>query len=303
MNKYLIWFFPVLLIIGFITILSLPVEKAPQPVKTGEVRIITPDWSSAQTLLTIGAPLVGVSEKPSYNVWVGEPKIPDRIIDMGLRAQPSYDLVDSLQPTLLVNSAFLQKFLPSIFSSIPFQQVNFVTDQGGSWDQIVLSTQALANISGHPDRGDQLIQDTEQLLDKQRQQLSAYANRSIAIVQFIDARSLRIFGNNSLYGIVLNKLNLHNAWATTSSIWGFDTIPLSGLVNLPKDTILLIVKPNPVTVSKQLSQSAIWQHLPMSAPENHRVMPSTWLFGGLPAVQHFSTTVVDALVHNKKVSW
>lgn len=303
MNKYLVWLFPVLLALGFVTIACLPVEKAPQPVKSGEIRIITPDWSSAETLVTLGAPLVGVSEKPSYNVWVGEPKIPDSIIDMGLRAQPSYDLVDSLQPTQLVNSAFLQKFLPSIFSSIPFKQVNFITDKGGSWDQIVTSTHDLAEISGHPDRGEQLIQDTEQLLDKHSQQLSAYANRPIAIVQFIDARSLRIFGNSSLYGIVLNKLKLHNAWTKTSSIWGFDTIPLSGLVSLPKDTVLLIVKPNPVTVSKQLSRSAIWQHLPMSAPENYRVMPSTWLFGGLPAVQHFSTTVVDALIHNKEVSW
>lgn len=303
MNKYFVWGFPLLLIMGLITIICLPMEKAPQPVKSGEIRIITPDWSSAETLVTLGAPLVGVAEKPSYNVWVGEPKIPDSIIDMGLRAQPSYDLVDSLQPTLLINSSFLQQFLPAIFSSIPTKEVNFTTSKGGSWSQILLSTHELADAMGHPESADRLIEDTEQLLAKQAQALSVYADRPIAVVQFIDARSLRIFGDNSLYGIVLDKLNLHNAWAKTSSVWGFDTIPLSGLVNLPKNTMLLIVKPNPVTVGKQLSHSAIWQHLPMSDPQNYRVMPSTWLFGGLPAVQHFSNTVTDALVNNKEVSW
>lgn len=283
--------------------LSLPMEKPLPSIQSGEIRIITPDWSSAETLITLGAPLVGVAEKPSYNVWVDLPPIPDNIIDMGLRAQPSYELVTALQPTLLINSTFLQQFLPSIFSSIPTKEVNFNTAKGGSWDQILSSTRELGQLSGRESQATALVSQTNALLAERRQMLSSMQNRPIAMVQFIDARSVRIFGDNSLYGIVLNKLGLHNAWDKTASVWGFDTVPLTELAHLPKETMLLVIKPHPVTIHNQLLHSAIWQHLAVSEANNHRVLPSTWLFGGLPAVEHFSATVVDALVNNQQVSW
>lgn len=303
MKKSFVWGFPVLLFIGFAAIISLPMEKSLPPVKAGEQRIIVPDWSSVETLITLHGPLVGVAEKSSYNMWVVSPHIPDTIVDMGLRGQPNIELVNALRPTLMINSTFLQGFLPPIFSSIPTKEINFSTSKGGSWDQILLSTHELGQVIGHPERADQLVLQTEQLLANQQQQLASLKDRPMIIVQFIDARSVRIFGANSLYGIVLNKLGLKNAWTQSTESWGFSTIPLTDLINLPKNTMMIIVKPNPVTVRRQLSHSAIWQHLPVSLPENHRAIPSTWLFGGLPAIQHFSTNVTDALLYDKQVNW
>ncbi|RUA22576.1 hypothetical protein DSL92_05165 [Billgrantia gudaonensis] len=46
----------------------------------------------------------------------------------------------------------------------------------------------------------------------------------LLLVQFLDARHVRIYGSNSLPGIVLERLGLRNAWDSPSSRWGFRSL-------------------------------------------------------------------------------
>ena len=50
-------------------------------------RIITTDWTIAETL-ALQAPLVGVGDTKEYATWVSEPVLNDNIVDLGLRSQP-----------------------------------------------------------------------------------------------------------------------------------------------------------------------------------------------------------------------
>ncbi|MFP9230799.1 iron-siderophore ABC transporter substrate-binding protein [Pectobacterium cacticida] len=303
MNKSIFLGFPLLLIMGFIGIACIPIEEIhPAYVQDGQ-RLVVPDWSSVETLIALNAPLAGVAEKRAYNMWVRNPKIPDEVPDVGMRSQPNYELVASIKPTMIINTHFFQKMLPTIFNSIPTKEVNFSDTTGSSWEKIVSSTRELGNVIGHPERAEELIEQTERYLEYQKNRVASLRDRPIALVQFIDARSLRIFGKNNLYGVVIEKLDLKNVWGGDTDTWGFGTISLPDLAKFPKDTMFVIIKPAPVNIREKLDHSAVWQHLAVSQPENHRVVAAAWFFGGLPSVQNFSTNVVAALTENKQENW
>lgn len=77
------------------------------------------------------------------------------------------------------------------------------------------------------------------------------------MVQFADTRHVRIYGNTNLFHVVLGKLGLQNAWTGESNAWGFANIALGDLAKLAENTLLIIVKPNPVGLENALQHSVL----------------------------------------------
>src|SRR5699024_7703677 len=53
------------------------------------IRVAAIDWGQAQTLTAMGIAPAAAAQIESYNVWVGAPKLPASVRDVGLRAQPN----------------------------------------------------------------------------------------------------------------------------------------------------------------------------------------------------------------------
>lgn len=275
-------------------------EKNDQP-----QRIITTDWSVAETLLTLDAPLVGVGDIIQYNNWVITPIIPDDVMDLGLRSQPNMEALINVNANTLINSSWFQKILPPelIDNRYSLYAIDFYTDQGLSWQNTIEQTQKLAKITQREKQADQLIASVESSIHANSIALESFQQRPIAMVQFIDSRHLRIYGNNSLYGVVLNKLKLKNAWHQQTNGWGFQQISLLELANLPPSTILIIIAPYPSNLEQKLSKNQIWQQLPFASQQNYRVLPAIWAFGALPSMQRFSDILADSLLDADHYSW
>ncbi|MFY1004985.1 Fe(3+)-hydroxamate ABC transporter substrate-binding protein FhuD, partial [Escherichia coli] len=47
----------------------------------------------------------GVADIPNYTLWVNEPKLPDSVIDIGLRTEPNLELLTQMKPSYLFWSA------------------------------------------------------------------------------------------------------------------------------------------------------------------------------------------------------
>lgn len=266
-------------------------------------RIITTDWTIAETLLALQAPLVGIGDKKEYATWVSEPVLNDDVIDLGLRSQPNLEVITNLKPTLLINSTWSQNLIPKELISIDLAAIDFYTNDGISWLHTVQTTEKLAQLVNKTVQAQILIKQTEKQFSDNAQRLKTIPHTPYAVVQFIDSRQLRIYGANSLYGVVLAKLNLNNAWQHTSNAWGFNQVSLIDLANLPQNTQLIIVKPYPANVHKLLEKNVLWQTLPFSQQDHHHILPATWGFGALPSMQRFSDSLTNALTMQTANEW
>jgi ABC-type Fe3+-hydroxamate transport system substrate-binding protein len=266
-------------------------------------RVVTTDWAVTETLMAIGHPPVGVGEKYAYERWVKAPALPETVADIGLRVQPNIELLQYLKPDMVINASWFQNLL---LKHIPAKQVHvldFFTAQGIEWAHTVACTLTLGELVGKVDQTKAYIASVETALAAYREQLAGKADRPVVVVQFIDARHLRVFGKNSLYDAVLQKIGLTNAWQGQTNAWGVSNAELAQLASLPANTRLIVVHPHPSNVKQQLDKSLLWQRLPFSDPNNTIVLPAIWNFGALPAMQRFAQTLTAHLTMQESTSW
>ncbi|AUZ04970.2 ferrichrome ABC transporter substrate-binding protein [Vitreoscilla sp. C1] len=280
-----------------IALLCLPVLLQAQNIK-----IISSDWAIVETLVAMGHAPIGVGDKRAYQRWVAQPALPPSTVDIGLRAQPNLELIRQLRPDLVVNSSWFMQLQARAIPNAKSVSIDFFTSQGIEWHHSVAQTRALGKLIGQP-AAETLIQQAMQQFSHQSKQLAPHAKRPYAIVQFIDARHLRIYGNNSMYGQALTQLRLRNAWNMPTNAWGFSQIDLLQLSKLPANTRLIVVHPHPANVAQQLQKSALWQRLPYSRSVNQIVLPAVWSFGALPSMQRFGNELTASLNGNKVGTW
>ena len=266
-------------------------------------RVATSDWSTAETLTAMGHPPVSVGDKRANGDWVNYPPLPQTTLDAGLRFQPNLERLYQIKPDMFIQSPWFGHLKAQFERVAPVREISFAGSNGIQYAQTLASTRELGDIIGDTAAAERLIRQTENQLAKQRQALAPYTGRPLAVVQFIDARHLRIYGNTSLFHVVMHKLGLKNAWQGEANEWGFANIALTDLAKLPPDTLLLIVQPHPRNTRAALEKSALWQRLPFAKPQNRRVLPPSWSYGALPSMQHFANELTAKLPSEKEAAW
>lgn len=287
----------VLLVCMLVCMVTGPVAAQTSP------RIVTTDWAVAETLMALDYPPVGVGEKAAYDRWVKEPVLPDSTADIGLRVQPNLELLRYLKPDLVINASWFQNLLLKNIPDTRVHVLDFFTGQGIAWEHTLSCTRELAALIGRTAQAEAYIRLVEQEFAQYRQRLLPVGDRPVVVVQFVDARHLRVFGNNSLYNVVLQKIGLTNAWQGQTNAWGVSNIDLAQLAQLPPDTRLIVVHPHPANVAQQLDKSLLWKRLPFSDPANTVVLPAIWNFGALPAMRRFAQTLQAHLSGDEATPW
>lgn len=261
----------------------------------GSARLATLDWTVAETLVGLGAMPIGVGDAKSYQHWVIEPKLADRVLDLGLRNQPNPEQLalltaQSNTPLHFIHSDFYaaNSALLSQFGQVDV--VNFY-QSGEVWENVVQGTQKVAELIG---------QDAKPLLDRYWQKIAEikplvrpFFARPIALVQFIDSRHLRLYGKNSLIGATLAHLGGENAWQGEVNYWGFSTVEITALAKLPANTRLVVIKPYPVNVPKGLAHNRLWTTLPLA--NDPLILPAVWTFGAIPSALRFAERLQVAI--------
>lgn len=276
--------------------LCIPAAAAP--------RTATFDWTVAETLAAMGHPPVAVGDKRFYDKWVNYPPLSDRqTLETGLRFQPNLERLYQIRPDMFIQSSWFAASKPQLEKLAPVHEVDFTTATGMDYAQSLAATRAIGRIIGAPGAAEQLIAATEAELARHAQTLAPYRNRPLAIVQFSDARHLRIYGRNSGFQPVLDRLGLHNAWQGPTQNWGYATVNPADLAGLPENTLLIIVKPHPHNTRALLEKSALWQRLPFAKAENRRVIDTVWSYGGLPSMRLFARQLAAVLPEQREAAW
>ncbi|BBI65023.1 hypothetical protein HSBAA_63290 [Vreelandella sulfidaeris] len=231
-------------------------------VSTAKAQWATVDWTIAETLLAIDAPVSSVAQQSDYHAWVGEPRIPNSATDMGLRSQPNLELLAQAPPEQILISPMFAGLTPRLERIAPVTSFSLYSPATDTWQEMQTLTRQLGELTERQTQAEQLITETHDLMASLRESSPSQSDTApLLMVQFMDARHVRVFGDNSLYNAVLEQLELSNAWEQTTNAWGFSLVGIEALARYP-EAMLVIIEPLPAGVEAQLADSGLWQQLP-----------------------------------------
>ena len=115
-------------------------------------------------------------------------------------------------------------------------------------------------------------------------------------MQFADDRHVRVYGGNSLYQPVLDRLGIRNAWSGGFNDWGYRLLSLHELAGLQGRAV--IIAPIPLGTLERLQSNTLWQRLPITSAHPPVLLPPIWSLGGLPTAQRFAQ-LLDSQVCSK----
>jgi iron complex transport system substrate-binding protein len=135
---------------------------------------------------------------------------------------------------------------------------------------------------GRIDATEQFLAEAERTLDQCRARLATSSTLPVLLVNFIDARHVRVYGGNGLYQNVLDRIGLVNAWKGQTNYWGYATLGIERLAT-NEDLQLIAFEPIPTDARSTLQQSPLWTELPFVKAGHFSVLPSVLMFGALPS--------------------
>lgn len=258
-------------------------------------RVAVLDWVSGMNLLALGIAPLGMPELERYARLVVEPAIPEQTRELGLRAEPNLELIDSLRPELILLApefGALRERLSRIGPLEAFDPNGF-----GRPDLLgyaSAASQFLAARLGVAERFEALARSVDDTISRAAERLRAYDGRPLYVATIIDGRRLLVFGRNSLFQAVLDRLGIDNAWVGATSRYGHVTLTADRLAQQPEARLLCVGDSSQASIAALLA-SPVVASLPFVRERRIALIPDVLFYGGLPPARRFARLVATAL--------
>lgn len=257
-------------------------------------RLAAIDWAMLETATALGHMPVAAAELIRFRADVGVPAIPDTVTDLGLRGAPNFELLQLVRPTLILSSPYYTRYQARMEAIAPVLSLPFYQPGAAPLPKAMDALDALARQIGDPAAGGRARARADAHLDRLAARVARHADRPLALVDIGDARHLRAFGFDSLFGSTLTRIGLRNAWSEATAFSFLAPVPLERLADMP-DARLVIAGPIPPQAQSALSRSRLWQALPQVAQGRVYHLPRMNAFGGVPAALRFGDLLARAL--------
>lgn len=262
------------------------------------LRVATPDWAILETLLAIGANVVASTELLQFREVAVTPVVPASVIDLGLRGTPNLETLRLAEPDLIFNSNFYAQLQDRLSLISPVENHSVYLPGQLPYALAEAMTLALGERLGLT-AGARLVAGARARLDGLRGAMG-HDGRPVLLVNFGDARHVRVFGGDSMFGEVLSRLGTGNAWTQATSYSAMAPVGVETLASVP-DAWIVIIAPTPVDVPEMMQTSAFWNALPeIKAGRVVRIDPVN-PYGALPAAVRFAELLAEGLGHARSL--
>jgi ABC-type Fe3+-hydroxamate transport system substrate-binding protein len=255
-------------------------------------RIAAIDWAMAETAMALGHPPQAMAELKGF-LRVAPVPPPEATIDLGLRGSPNLEALSLSAPDLVLSSSYYSFAEPQLARIAPvFSRALYVPGEDPLPKLFAVATD-LAAALGDPSLAGPVLAATEVELDTLSDRL-ATSDRPCILMEIGDARHVRVFGHDSLFGGTLHRLGLRNAW-TDGTQFAFNApVPMERLAEFP-DATLVIIGEVPPQAARSLQSGAIWNRLPPVERGDVRHLPEINAFGGLPSALRFARELATSM--------
>ncbi|WP_026155539.1 ABC transporter substrate-binding protein [Paracoccus sp. N5] len=257
------------------------------------LRLAAIDWAMMETAVALGHMPVAACELVRYRQDTTEPRIPASVTDLGLRGAPNYELLQLMRPDLILSSTFYPAHEAQLSRIAPVLSLPFYIPGEPPLPKALAALADLAARIGDAPAGRTAQMEAEARLDVLAARLAGFRDRPVALIDIGDARHLRAFGYDSMFGNVLERLGLGNAWTERTAFSFRAPLPLERLAAMP-EARLVIVGEIPVEARTGLRRSILWQALPPVAQGRLYRIPAVNAFGGTPSALHFAELLAQA---------
>lgn len=267
----------------------------PPQTRAAGLRVATVDWSVLETLLALEAPPVAAPELRQFREVAVEPEVPAGVTDLGLRGTVNFELLLLSRPELIYSSSFYVSSEPRLRRIAPVESFSIYAPGQSPYEPAVAMARSIGGRLGIAARAERYIAETEAELATLRERLKPHAARPVIPVNLGDTRHFRVFGADSMFGEVLKRLGLANAWTDQTSYSAMAPIGLEALVRVP-DAFVALIPPVPPGAMRTLAASAFWNALPNLRDGRLLELGSINPYGGLPAARRFARLLAEALL-------
>lgn len=258
-------------------------------------RIAVIDWAMLETALALGVTPVAATELVQFRKQGLEPAVPAATADLGLRGAPNFELLRILHPDLILISNFYEHMQPVYTRIAPVFSASVFRQGEPPYPHAERATAALGDHLGLAREAEAAIEDTRRALETIGERLAHVERRPIFVVSLGDARHFRAFGDDSLFGNVLDMLGFSNAWGGASSYSATAPVGIEALARVP-EARLFVMEPTPPDVRRVLATSALWRSLPMVRENRVAFMEPVNHFGALPSARRFARLLAGLLL-------
>lgn len=254
-------------------------------------RIATLDWALLETLLAIGANVVAATELRQFRQVAVKPDVPQGVADLGLRGTPNFEALRFARPDLIFNSNFYAWADPLMNRIAPVESHPIYKPGESPYILAEQATLAIGERLRLP-AAHRLVEDLADRLDRYKNLFAKGDGRPLLPINLGDARHYRVFGSDSLFGEVLKRMGLANAWAGATSYSAMAPMGIETLASMPEAWIVLI-PPHPDDAFAALTESVFWKALPAVRENRVLTVGSINPYGALPAASRFADFLAE----------
>lgn len=266
----------------------------PPTAKAAATRIAAIDWGMLETLLALGVEPVAATELIQFRKIAVEPAVPQSVTDAGLRGAPNYELLRIIAPDLIVISNFYEYQRPMLERIAPVFAQPVYEAGVPPYALAEAATLALGEKLGRQAEAKRCVDEASAEIARLRPTLPPSSGQPVFVISLGDSRHFRAFGRDAMFGDVLSRLGVENAWADETSYSAAAPVGLEALARVPEASIL-IVSPLPADVGRALPTNALWNALPAVRQNRVAVLEPINHFGGLPSARRFARLATAAL--------
>ncbi|OON41748.1 hypothetical protein BTJ39_00855 [Izhakiella australiensis] len=260
--------------------------------------VVVLDWMLTESLLLLGITPLAMANPAGFRQTFHSVSLPASVKDVGLIYQPNLELLTLLRPRLIIISPSHAAIAPLLEKIAPTLSVGAVQGASASpFTQVCAALTQLGAFFHRTERARAVILSAQKAIETARRRVVACQTqvaRKIFIVQFIDEAFIRLFGLQSLYGEMLERVGAHNACTLPTPVSGFTTTGYDALYAQP-DALLVGFAPLSAAVQTMLRQNPVWQALPFRQPGRHVLIPLIPPNGGVASAMAFAERLAQGI--------
>ncbi|MEJ4044155.1 Fe(3+)-hydroxamate ABC transporter substrate-binding protein FhuD [Erwinia sp. SLM-02] len=249
-------------------------------------RIIALEWLPLEMLFALGVTPLGAADTHDYSVWVAEPVIPPTVLDIGRRSEPNLEYIAELRPDLLLFSEGYGPRSSQLNTIAPSMEFSFTSEQGEPLRTVSDGLLKLADRLGKTQAGQDHLAWFDRQLEEARGQLAGFRRLPLLVFTLVDDRHVMILGKKSLFGNVMTRLGIENAWQGDDNGWGTAMVGLERLAPLPPLRAICLDHRDEQARAR-VAATPLWQAIPFVRDNMLRTVPALWIFGATLSALRF----------------
>lgn len=254
---------------------------------TVPTRVASLDYGLAETMLAIGTVPVALAAAADWGTWVVEPPLPPSVQDLGAAQEPNFERLAALRPDLILTTDYVTMVEPELARIAPVERLTLFSEGVEPMARARDVTMTLGVRLGRTDEAIRFLAAFDTEMDALAARLATHRAKPLLLASFMDPRHVRIYGTSGLYGNVLSRLGLRNAWSEVVNYWGFSTVGIEALGAMP-DARFVAIEPVAPDIWPVLARSPLWTALPFVRAEAVSTIAPALMFGALPSALRFA---------------